>query len=63
MYEQPIMNNLEYMWRLDTDSNIVRAIGYDIFKYMKENGLKYASIWATQETGWVVWNLWEAVCK
>jgi len=44
IYEQEILVGLEYGWRLDDDSLILRNIGYDVFAFMKSNQLQYGYI-------------------
>ena len=40
----PLMHQYKYYWRLDTDSFILNEINYDLFDYMDEHGLYYATI-------------------
>lgn len=40
VFEHPIMQGLEWYWRVDDDSAIFHEIDYDIFKYMKMRDFK-----------------------
>lgn len=44
VYDQPIVRQLEYAWRLDHDSFITRPIRYDVFKFMKDQNFIYGFI-------------------
>ena len=61
IYEQPIMQNLEYYWRLDDDSLILRPIEYDVFEFMKNNGFLYGYI--NHRKGGCVEGLWNATAR
>jgi len=41
LYEQPIMREYDWYWRLDTDSFILDKINYDVFDFMNEHKLIY----------------------
>lgn len=41
VYQEPIIQGLDYLLRLDDDSIIRQPIPYDVFKYMQENDLWY----------------------
>lgn len=57
------MRDLEYMWRLDTDSKILQPINYDVFMFMRVNGFKYGYNWIEDDQHTLVLFLWEATCK
>ena len=59
VYEQPIMAGLEYAWRLDDDSRLLRPIDYDLFAYMRSNRFVYGV--ASTDGDWCVEGLWPAV--
>jgi alpha 1,2-mannosyltransferase len=60
VYEQPIMSALDYALRLDDDSLILRPISYDIFRYARDNGIKYGYVVDGFEAACVD-GLWPAV--
>ena len=59
VYEQPIMNRLDLAWRLDDDSIILSDIGYDIFKYMSDNGIVYGYVLIKRDAYGCLVHLWE----
>ena len=63
IYEQPIMQNLEYYWRLDDDSVLLRTIEYDVFDFMKSNGFLYGYNWHRKDDKYCVEGLWNATAR
>jgi len=63
IYKQPILTGLDYAWRLDDDSHILRAIPYDVFEFMRERHLSYGYIQQTSDAAGVVNYLWETTCR
>jgi len=63
VFEQPILDGLEYIWRLDHDSFITESIDYDIFEYMSKNNFAYGYRSIVLDAPMVIQALWEAVCK
>lgn len=63
LYEQPIMNDYKYYLRLDTDSEILTPITYDIFNMMERGEYKYGYIedGIQQDSPDVVIGLWDFV--
>jgi len=61
IYEQVIIRGFEFAWRLDDDSEILRPIHYDVFKFMRNNNLQYGYIIIVNETMRCAVNLWESV--
>ncbi len=61
IYELPILENIEYAWRLDDDSMILQPIKYDIFHYMKTNNLIYGYKKKNLDSPLCVYGLWESV--
>ncbi|CAH1798776.1 unnamed protein product [Owenia fusiformis] len=59
VYDQPVFNDLEFYWRLDDDSQILRPINYDVFSFMKIKNLWYGYILITHEPQQCVTGLWE----
>lgn len=41
IFDHPAIRDLEYFWRLDHDSEIRSPVQLDLFKYMKNHGLRY----------------------
>ena len=41
VYQQPIIRGLEYYWRLDDDSLLLRNVSYDVFVFMRDRNLGY----------------------
>ena len=59
--DQPIMDGLTYIWRLDDDSHIFEPIKSDLFAYMQERHLLFGYITTREDT--CVCHLWESVRK
>ena len=60
IYEQPIMKGIEYYWRLDDDSIILRDVKYDVFKYMRAHSLQYGYSWLHVDAISCTEGLWDA---
>ena len=60
VYEQPILQQLEFYWRLDTDSRLLFPIGYDVFAKMKSLGKVYGYIQVMKDNKQCVLGLWSA---
>ena len=41
LYQQPIVEHLDFIWRLDDDSSIKSDIKYDIFRFMSDHDIMY----------------------
>ena len=64
VYLHPIMQGLEYAWRLDDDSLLLGpAINYDVFTFMKEHDLIYGYRYIDTDWPTCVQDLWETVHK
>lgn len=61
VYLEPILDGLEYTWRLDDDSRLLSPINYDIFLFMEERKFVYGWTVVTQDEVLCVKNLWEVV--
>ena len=59
IYEQPLVENLDFIWRLDDDSFILSEIKYDIFKFMSDHDLVYGYNIVTKDSMGKVTNLWK----
>ena len=44
MYNQPILKDFDYYWRLDTHSYILKPIKYNVFEYMMNNNFEYGYV-------------------
>ncbi|XP_013387234.1 glycolipid 2-alpha-mannosyltransferase 2 isoform X2 [Lingula anatina] len=42
--QQPILQPIEWYWRLDDDSELLSDVTYDVFKFMQDRDLTYAYI-------------------
>ena len=63
LYEQPIMDGLEYMLRLDDNSLINQPIKYDLFKWMKHKHISYGYRSWQHDDPLYTKGLWEATWK
>lgn len=41
IFQHPAVRGLEYYWRLDHDSMVQSRVGVDMFRYMRDRGLRY----------------------
>ena len=61
VYTHPILQDLEFAWRLDDDSLLLGPnIEYDVFKFMRDRGLLYGFITIDSDILACVVDLWEA---
>ena len=60
IYEQEILVGLEYVWRLDDDSLLLKNINYDLFAFMNNHRLQYGYITVNSDSPECVKYLWEA---
>jgi len=60
VYEQEILVGLEYAWRLDDDSLLLKTINYDLFAFMKNRRFQYGYITITPDSPECTKYLWEA---
>ena len=63
VYEYPITEGLEYMWRMDDDSFIMGHVNFDIFKFMADTGIEYGYQYIYGEVEACIVGLWESVNK
>lgn len=61
VYEEPILAKLRYVWRLDDDSYIVRAVTYDVFRLMADRRLRYGYATVVSDYGPCIVGLWPAI--
>ena len=55
----PNGKEVEYIWRLDDDSYITHPVGYDVFRFMKVNNMKYGFVNIVQDDPLCIRGLWE----
>ena len=60
LFEQPIIEGLEYMLRLDDNSLINQPIRYDLFRWMKHNHVSYGFRSRQRDNPLYIKGLWEA---
>ncbi|ELU15892.1 hypothetical protein CAPTEDRAFT_153870 [Capitella teleta] len=60
VYESPIVQSLDFLFRLDDDSVITAPIRYDVFAFMRDRRLKYGYIWEHYDAMSCTTGLWEA---
>ena len=63
VFEQPILQGVEWYWRLDDDSELHREVGYDVFRHMESEGYLYGYIHITRDAPQCVVGLWENTAK
>ena len=61
VYGEEILRGLDYVWRLDDDSLLLRPIGYDLFDFMRRHELIYGYIFITWERRVCTRGLWMSV--
>ena len=60
VYDEPILEGVRYVWRLDDDSFILRPIGYDVFQLMSDRHIRYGYIMIVYEKPSCIKGLWPA---
>ena len=60
IYEEPIMQNLDLVWRLDDDSEILRPIKYDVFQFMNTHNYTYGYVIMHWDARACTTGLWKA---
>ena len=63
VYEQSIMQGLDYHWRLDDDSYLLRPVTFDPFVFMRKKDIIYGYQWMHYDNSDCVKGLWEATEK
>ena len=61
VYTYPIMDQLEYILRLDDDSEFLQPITYDVFKVMRDGNFDYGYLTILNDQVDCVFGLWEMV--
>lgn len=62
-YNHPLMQKYKYYWRVDGDTHMFCDVEVDVFKYMRENDLKYAFTLSMYENMNTIPSLWEMTLK
>jgi alpha 1,2-mannosyltransferase len=60
VYQEPILVGLEYVWRLDDDSELLNVVQFDVFSFMRDRGLHYGYIKVHQDAVACTTGLWKA---
>ncbi len=63
LYQHPIIEGLEYLWRLDDESLITQPVSYDVFSFMKSNNILYGYIWIHRDSKDCVIDLWNSTAR
>lgn len=58
-FQHPLMLNYRYYWRVEPETRLHCDVGYDVFKYMRENNKSYG--WTISITEWerTIRTLWK----
>ncbi|KAJ2845525.1 alpha 1,2-mannosyltransferase 2.4.1, partial [Coemansia erecta] len=59
IHKHPLLQNLDYYWRIEPDVSYFCDIPYDPFKYMRDNKLVYGFTITPMEAALTVETLWE----
>jgi len=62
-FQQPLMLNYEWYWRVEPSIELFCDINYDTFKYMADNGKKYSFVLSLYEYVDTIPTLWDSVKK
>ena len=58
-HTNPIFDDYEYYWNIETDMKLVCDVNYDVFKFMKDNGKKYGFLNGRRTFSFGVETLWK----
>ncbi len=58
VYQQPILQSAQFLWRLDDESVLTNQIDYDVFEFMRTRGFTYGYIWEHRDAQDCVTGLW-----
>ena len=61
VFKLKALDNVEYYWRLDTDSEILNKIPYNVFDFMRSNNFKYGYRVEEHDPSSVTQGLWQFV--
>lgn len=62
-FRQPLLNNYEWYWRVEPSIELFCDVGYDPFKYMRDNGKKYSFVLSLYEYVETIETLWDSAKK
>ncbi|KFZ14642.1 hypothetical protein V501_03141 [Pseudogymnoascus sp. VKM F-4519 (FW-2642)] len=62
-FQQPLMLNYEWYWRVEPSIELFCDINYDAFKFMADNGKKYSFVLSLYEYVETIPTLWTSVKK
>ncbi|KAI9741434.1 MAG: alpha 1,2-mannosyltransferase 2.4.1 [Claussenomyces sp. TS43310] len=62
-FQQPLMLNYEWYWRVEPSVELFCDIDYDAFKFMADNGKKYSFVLSLYEYRETIPTLWDSVKK
>lgn len=62
-FQQPLMLNYEWYWRVEPSIELFCDIDYDAFKFMADNGKKYSFVLSLYEYVETIPTLWDSVKK
>ena len=62
-FQQPLMKNYEWYWRVEPGVELFCDIDYDPFKFMADNGKKYSFVISLYEYVDTIPTLWDSVKK
>ena len=60
VYEHPIMQWADFVWRLDDESLLTKTVTYDVFDFMSDNNILYGYVWEHRDAMNCVTDLWNA---
>ncbi|KAL8938533.1 MAG: hypothetical protein Q9211_003166 [Gyalolechia sp. 1 TL-2023] len=60
-FQHPLMKQFEWYWRVEPSIELYCDIGYDTFKYMRDNGKKYSFVLSLYEYVETIPTLWDSV--
>lgn len=62
-FQQPLMLEYEWYWRVEPSIELFCDIEYDTFKYMADNKKKYSFVLSLYEYGETITTLWDSTMK
>lgn len=62
-YRHPAMRKFKYYWRVEPETTLLCDIDFDVFRYIRENGIRYAFAIADWEQGSTVDGLWDMTLR
>ncbi len=63
VHKMPILQGLDWYWRLDDDSKLLTPVNYDVFLYMHNHNWLYGYAWIHWDANECTTGLWEATKK